>query len=555
MDEGLSTCGEKALDVEKMMLQSSTSIANVEKLQHEVRQTKWGHMMKSMHFSAALNSMRLDAHAAQDEAKRRERELLVELETLSVKLRASEEEKLASRDRSKKSMKSLEEMKSFSEMERKAMHDRHSALLDDIQKKHSRERMSMQAQLEAAVQTAVATAGQKFKAATAEKVARLEKPTASAEARLADSSKRNKELTRQGEAEIARVLQEFSKYKSLKEKEVGRLEEKIGKAVEAKARSKIYGGRGSRKPASAKEPAPWESEGGEEYRAHASIAITTIQDALGSDKVAARQREVAMAQRKLKLAEKAMEELKQKLQKSRTKVEYLQGRLTAAERARESDTRPSTDAYESLRTQLKAAKEAAKAANYESARRLREIKVLKGSDSASREDSKRAAAEQAEARAAAEQKLQQATYAIDHKDVLIRDMKGKLASLESADIGRLRAAVEERGQDKETAACDQPQGRRHPGVQAAHPPPHRVGRRSGCGRGGCTVRRPGPDPARGPLEEERRDEAPPGAGLALRGRHEPGPGLCRAGREARERGLAPGRGGSTRNALPYALAA
>ena len=44
--------------------------------------------MKSMHFSAALNSMRLDAHAAQDEAKRRERELLVELETLSVKLRA-----------------------------------------------------------------------------------------------------------------------------------------------------------------------------------------------------------------------------------------------------------------------------------------------------------------------------------------------------------------------------------------------------------------------------------------------------------------------------------
>ena len=511
--------------------------------------------MKSMHFSAALNSMRLDAHAAQDEAKRRERELLVELETLSVKLRASEEEKLASRDRSKKSMKSLEEMKSFSEMERKAMHDRHSALLDDIQKKHSRERRSMQAQLEAAVQTAVATAGQKFKAATAEKVARLEKRTASAEARLADSSKRNKELTRQGEAEIARVLQEFSKYKSLKEKEVGRLEEKIGKAAEAKARSKIYGGRGSRKPASAKEPAPWESEGGEEYRAHASSAITTIQDALGSDKVAAMQREVAMTQRKLKLAEKAMEELKQKLQKSRTKVEYLQGRLTAAERARESDTRPSTDAYESLRTQLKAAKEAAKAANYESARRLREIKVLKGSDSASREDSKRAAAEQAEARAAAEQKLQQATYAIDRKDVLIRDMKGKLASLESADIGRLRAAVEERGKDKETAACDKPQGRRHPGVQAAHRPPHRVGRRSGCGRGGCTVRRPGPDPARGPREEERRDEAPPGAGLALRGRHEPGPGLCRAGREARERGLAPGRGGSTRNALPYALAA
>ena len=443
VDEGLSTCGEKALDVEKMMLQFSTSIANVEKLQHEVKQTKWGHMMKSMHFSAALNSMRLDAHAAQDEAKRRERELMVELETLSVKLRASEEEKLASRDRSKKSMKSLEEMKSFSEMERKAMHDRHSALLDDIQKKHSRERRSMQAQLEAAVQTAVATAGQKFKAATAEKVARLEKRTASAEARLADSSKRNKELTRQGEAEIARVLQEFSKYKSLKEKEVGRLEEKIGKAAEAKARSKIYGGRGSRKPASAKEPAPWESEGGEEYRAHASSAITTIQDALGSDKVAAMQREVAMTQRKLKLAEKAMDELKQKLQKSRTKVEYLQGRLTAAERARESDTRPSMDAYESLRTQLKAAKEAAKAANYESARRLREIKALKGSDSASREDSNRAAAEQAEARAAAEQKLQQATYAIDRKDVLIRDMKGKLASLESADIGRLRAAVEE----------------------------------------------------------------------------------------------------------------
>ena len=42
MDEGLSTCGEKALDVEKMMLQFSTSIANVEKLQHEVKQTKWG---------------------------------------------------------------------------------------------------------------------------------------------------------------------------------------------------------------------------------------------------------------------------------------------------------------------------------------------------------------------------------------------------------------------------------------------------------------------------------------------------------------------------------
>ena len=443
VDEGLSTCGEKALDVEKMMLQFSTSIATVEKLQHEVKQTKWGQMMKSMHFSAALNSMRLDAHAAQDEAKRRERELLVELETLSVKLRASEEEKSASRDRSKKSMKSLEEMKSFSEMERKAMHDRHSALLDDIQKKHSRERKSMQTQLEAAVQTAVATAGQKFKAATAEKVARLEKRTVSAETRLADSSKRNKELTRQGEAEIARVLQEFSKYKSLKEKEVRGLEEKIGKAAEAKARSKIYGGRGGRKSASAKEPAPWESEGSEEYGAHASSAITTIQDALGSDKVAAMQREVAMTQRKLKLAEKTMEELKQKLQKSRTKVEYLQGRLTAAERAKESDTRPSAGAFEELQTQLKAAKEAAKAANYESARRLREIKALKGSDSASREDSKREVAEQAEARAAAEQKLQQASYAIDRKDVLIRDMKGKLASLESADIGRLRAVVEE----------------------------------------------------------------------------------------------------------------
>jgi len=443
VDEGLSTCGEKALDVEKMMLQFSTSMTTVEKLQHEVKQTKWGQMMKSMHFSAALNSMRLDAHAAQDEAKRRERELLVELETLSVKLRASEEEKSASQDRSKKSMKSLEEMKSFSEMERKAMHDRHSALLDDIQKKHSRERKSMQTQLEAAVQTAVATAGQKFKAATAEKVARLEKRTASAEARLADSSKRNKELTRQGEAEIARVLQEFSKYKSLKEKEVRGLEEKIGKAAEAKVRSKIYGGRGGRKSASAKEPAPWESEAGEEYRAHASSAITTIQDALGSDKVASMQREVAMAQRKLKLAEKTMEELKQKLQKSRTKVEYLQGRLTAAERAKESDARPSADAFEELQTQLKAAKEAAKAANYESARRLREIKALKGSDSASREDSKRAVAEQAEARAAAEQKLQQASYAIDRKDVLIRDMKGKLASLESADIGRLRAVIEE----------------------------------------------------------------------------------------------------------------
>ena len=443
VDEGLNICNDKALDVEKMMLKFTSSIASVEKIQHEVKQSKWGQMMKSMHFSAALNSMRLDALAQQEEAKRRERELLVELETLAVKLRSSEEDKSASQHRSQQSMKSLEEMKSFSEMERKAMHERHSALLDDIQKKHSRERKSMQDQLDAAVQMAVATAGQKFKAATAEKVARLEKRAASAEARLADSAKRNKSLTRQGEAEIARVLQEFSKYKSLKEKEVRNLEERIGRAAENKAKAKLYGARGSaRRPATAKGPSPWESEG-DDYRPHASSAITTIQDAVGADKLATMQREVAMAQRKVKLGEKALDELKQKLQKSRTKVEHLQGRLTTAEREKAADTRPSVEAFEDLQKQLKVAKEAAKAANYESARRLRNLKAVQSTESASRADTQRAVEEQSQARAAAEQKLQQAHFAIDRKDVLIREMKGKLSSLESGDVGRLRDLVEE----------------------------------------------------------------------------------------------------------------